>query len=73
MIYKLDIKDPAKTPIKWLPKVTALAQPRTFEFAPSPAPRRHGHPRAVSGRVRRAYHGDAVSEALVDAGLLTTA
>lgn len=34
MIYKLDIKDPAKTPIKWLPKVTALAQPRTFEFTP---------------------------------------
>lgn len=34
MIYKLDIKDPAKTPIKWLPKVTALAQPRTFEFKP---------------------------------------
>lgn len=34
MIYKLDIKDPTKTPISWLPKVAALAQPRTFEFKP---------------------------------------
>lgn len=34
MIYKLDIKDPAKTPITWLPKVAALARPRTFEFKP---------------------------------------
>lgn len=34
MIYKLDIKDPTKTPITWLPKVAALARPRTFEFKP---------------------------------------
>ena len=34
MIYKLDIKDPAKTPVAWLPKVAVLARPRTFEFKP---------------------------------------
>jgi len=34
MIYSLDIKDPTGTPIEWLPKVAALAVPRTFEFKP---------------------------------------
>lgn len=34
MIYALRIKDPAKTPVKWLPQVPALQQPRTFEFKP---------------------------------------
>lgn len=34
MIYKLVIKDPTNTPVKWLSKVEALAKPRTFEFKP---------------------------------------
>jgi energy-coupling factor transporter ATP-binding protein EcfA2 len=34
MIYSLDIRHPDKTPIAWLPKVEALAQPRMFEFKP---------------------------------------
>lgn len=34
MIRSLDIKDPAKTPVEWLPKVKSLAQPMTFEFTP---------------------------------------
>jgi energy-coupling factor transporter ATP-binding protein EcfA2 len=34
VIYKLDIKDPTKTPIAWLPKVATLTRPRTFEFKP---------------------------------------
>lgn len=34
MIHTLDIKDPQQTPIEWLPKVEALAQPRAFEFKP---------------------------------------
>ena len=34
MIYKLDIKDPTQTPVKWLSKVEAFKQPRTFEFKP---------------------------------------
>lgn len=32
MIHSLDIRDPKSTPIEWLPKVEALAAPRTFEF-----------------------------------------
>jgi predicted ATPase len=32
MIHSLDIRDPKLTPIEWLPKVEALAAPRTFEF-----------------------------------------
>jgi predicted ATPase len=34
MIYKLDIKDPTKTPVKWLGNVEALKKPRAFEFKP---------------------------------------
>lgn len=34
MIYKLDIKDPTQTPVKWLANVEALKKPRTFEFKP---------------------------------------
>lgn len=34
MIYKLDIRDPSKTPVKWLSSVEALKAPRTFEFKP---------------------------------------
>ena len=34
MIYKLDILDPAKTPVAWLSRVEALAKPRSFEFKP---------------------------------------
>jgi predicted ATPase len=34
MIYKLSIKDPAKTPVKWLAQVAAFKQPRMFEFKP---------------------------------------
>jgi predicted ATPase len=34
MIYQLDILDPTQTPFAWLPKVEALAKPRTFEFKP---------------------------------------
>lgn len=34
MIYKLTIKDPAKTPVQWLARVDALKQPRMFEFKP---------------------------------------
>lgn len=34
MIYKLDIKDPTQTPVKWLDKVEALNKPRTYEFKP---------------------------------------
>lgn len=34
MLYKLKIKDPAKTPVPWLAKVEAFAKPCTFEFKP---------------------------------------
>lgn len=34
MIRSCDIKDPKSTPIKWWPKVEALAKPRTFTFEP---------------------------------------
>jgi predicted ATPase len=34
MIYKLSIKDPAKTPVRWLAKVDAIQQQRVFEFRP---------------------------------------
>lgn len=34
MIYKLSIKDPAKTPVRWLAKVDAIQQQRVFEFKP---------------------------------------
>jgi len=34
MIYQLMIKDPAQTPVTWLPTVKALRQPRTFAFKP---------------------------------------
>lgn len=34
MIHKITIKNPSKTPIKWLPKVEALKEPRSFEFKP---------------------------------------
>ncbi|MFI5298240.1 MAG: AAA family ATPase [Polyangiales bacterium] len=34
MITTVEIKDPKKTPIKWLPSVKALAEPRVFEFKP---------------------------------------
>jgi energy-coupling factor transporter ATP-binding protein EcfA2 len=34
MIYKLCIKDSAKTPVQWLAKVDALKQRRVFEFKP---------------------------------------
>jgi len=34
MIYKLNLIDPAKTPVSWLPRVEALAKPREFEFKP---------------------------------------
>jgi energy-coupling factor transporter ATP-binding protein EcfA2 len=34
MIYKLNIKDSAKTPVQWLAKVDALKQRRVFEFKP---------------------------------------
>jgi energy-coupling factor transporter ATP-binding protein EcfA2 len=34
MIYHLSIKDPAKTPVKWLADVAAFRQPRAFEFKP---------------------------------------
>lgn len=34
MIYQLEIKDPTKTPIAWLPKVDAFKEPRTFDFKP---------------------------------------
>lgn len=32
MIHKLVIKDPTKTPVKWLANVAAFKQPRTIEF-----------------------------------------
>jgi energy-coupling factor transporter ATP-binding protein EcfA2 len=34
VIYKLDILDPSKTPVPWLPSVEAFAKPRSFEFKP---------------------------------------
>jgi energy-coupling factor transporter ATP-binding protein EcfA2 len=34
MIYRLNIEDPAKTPVKWLAQVAAFKQPRAFEFKP---------------------------------------
>lgn len=34
MIYKLCIKDPAKTPVPWFAKIDALKQRRVFEFKP---------------------------------------
>jgi len=34
MIYKLKIKDPAQTPVKWLSSVEAFKAPREFEFKP---------------------------------------
>lgn len=34
MIYKLDIRDPKKTPFNWLHRVDALKDPRVFEFQP---------------------------------------
>lgn len=34
MIYKLDIRNASKTPVPWLPRIEALARPRTFEFKP---------------------------------------
>jgi predicted ATPase len=34
MIYKLNIKDSAKTPVQWLAKVDALKQRSVFEFKP---------------------------------------
>lgn len=34
MIYKLSIKNPAKTPVRWLEKIDELKQPRVFEFKP---------------------------------------
>ena len=34
MIYKLDIRDPSKTPVKWLASIEALTKPRSFEFKP---------------------------------------
>jgi predicted ATPase len=34
MIYRLDILDPSKTPVKWLSSVEALKAPRSFEFKP---------------------------------------
>ncbi len=34
MIRSLDIKTPGETPVKWLGTVTALKEPRKFEFTP---------------------------------------
>ncbi len=34
MIYKLAIHDATKTPVKWLAKIDAFKQPRTFDFKP---------------------------------------
>jgi predicted ATPase len=34
VIYKLDILDPTKTPVKWLSSVEAFKAPRSFEFKP---------------------------------------
>lgn len=34
MIYKLDILDAAKTPVKWLSRIEAFQKPRAFEFKP---------------------------------------
>lgn len=34
MIYKLDIRDPSKTPVPWLASIEAFTKPRAFEFKP---------------------------------------
>lgn len=34
MIHRLSIKDPTKTPVKWLAQVAAFKKPRTFVFTP---------------------------------------
>jgi predicted ATPase len=34
VIYKLDIKDPTKTPVSWLPKIAAFKEPRVLVFKP---------------------------------------
>ena len=55
MIYKLSIKDPAKTPVPWLAKVDGFQHARAFEFKPG-LNILWGRPLKFPGRLPRLRH-----------------